>query len=63
MNDERLGNVSIISDGTVENTKMLVDGVEVRGLVSVNLDPIRLETNVVRAVIVIDNVKLGELKG
>ena len=61
--EERLGNVSIISDGTVENTRMLVDGVEVKGLVSVNLDPIRLETNIVRAVIVIDHVKLGEIKG
>ena len=55
-------NVEIISDGTPTGTKIFVGGVEIKGVQSIVISPIKID-EFLTATITLIGVKLGKVNG
>jgi hypothetical protein len=59
-NANTASNVTITSEGTSIGTKILVDGVEMKGVLSVNIEEMDADSGQVVAIIKLTGVSLGK---
>jgi len=55
-----MSNVNIISNGTPTDTKIIVGGVTMEGVIKIEIDPITPNADFVTAIVTIEGFRLGD---